>query len=498
MVSYLKAHQVATARQWKQYSKTFEANSQAYVIKPNDYTVEFMDMKGNTTRDPQNSIAHHDRQIMKSVLAQFLELGSTGASGSGGGSHALSADHSALFLQSIESEARAFCAAFNKQAIKQLVDLNFDNVKAYPCIDFEGITSENVAELATTYNSLKSAGALTAQDADEDTFREMLGLPELDETGIRETEPVVDPNADPNNPVPDKKKAHEHSGLKKKSFSDGTFKPFRKLTFAENKVDFEKLASKMDELEAQFDQATKDLLHDARDAYMAALTKAAHAGDTQAVKDATLKVQAEYARILKGAMTSAFTHGKNVAAQEIGVSAPANPQATLQAISIQSDAIADQQISEIVADSKNAYVQSLNKGQSISAALAAADAAAEAAIESLTDDASRILMAGYINHGRNEVFDQNSDDIHALQRSEILDESTCNYCLSIDGRIVEKDDSFAQNTIFHSNCRGIWVAILKDEEELPTIGGIPQSLRDRFGDAVNDLIQPKKPMPKKR
>jgi hypothetical protein len=31
-------------------------------------------------------------------------------------------------------------------------------------------------------------------------------------------------------------------------------------------------------------------------------------------------------------------------------------------------------------------------------------------------------------------------------------------------------------------------------------GGVasPQSLRDRFGDAVNDLIQPKKPMPKRR
>ncbi len=32
-----------------------------------------------------------------------------------------------------------------------------------------------------------------------------------------------------------------------------------------------------------------------------------------------------------------------------------------------------------------------------------------------------------------------------------------------------------------------------DEEEKPTIGGIPQSLRDRFGDAINDLMQPRTP-----
>ena len=42
------------------------------------------------------------------------------------------------------------------------------------------------------------------------------------------------------------------------------------------------------------------------------------------------------------------------------------------------------------------------------------------------------------------------------------------------------------------------VATLNHETELPTIGGIPQSLRDRFGDAVNDLIQPKKPMRTRR
>jgi hypothetical protein len=80
---------------------------------------------------------------------------------------------------------------------------------------------------------------------------------------------------------------------------------------------------------------------------------------------------------------------------------------------------------------------------------------------------------------------------YALQRSELLDHATCNYCLAIDGRVIEKDDSFGRNGTFHSNCRGIWVAIMKDEEELPPVRGIPQSLRDRFGDAVND--QPRKP-----
>jgi hypothetical protein len=143
-------------------------------------------------------------------------------------------------------------------------------------------------------------------------------------------------------------------------------------------------------------------------------------------------------------------------------------------------------------------VQALNKGLSTTAALGAADPAAQGAIDALTSDASAILLSGYINHGRNTVFDLNSDDVYALQRSEIVDEVTCNYCLSIDGRVIEKGDPYGQNTIFHSSCRGIWVAILKDEENPPPMGGIPQSLRDRFGDAVNELIQPKQPITRKK
>jgi hypothetical protein len=59
-------------------------------------------------------------------------------------------------------------------------------------------------------------------------------------------------------------------------------------------------------------------------------------------------------------------------------------------------------------------------------------------------------------------------------------------------RIIEKDTPFAQNTIFHSNCRGFRVAILWDEEEGPRTTGSTQLLRERFGDAVNDLIQPRR------
>jgi hypothetical protein len=92
----------------------------------------------------------------------------------------------------------------------------------------------------------------------------------------------------------------------------------------------------------------------------------------------------------------------------------------LRQIDIRAAAIADQQITEITSKSNNPYIEALSKGASTTQALAAADAAAAAAIDALTSDASSILMAGYINYGRNVVFDINSDDLHALQRSELF------------------------------------------------------------------------------
>jgi hypothetical protein len=498
-VPYAKLPEGATASDQAKAEtilKNLRANSHAYIVEPHDFEIGFKDMQSDKTRDPQNSIAHHNREIMKSGLAQFLELGAASSAGTSG-SRALSEDHSDLFLQSLEAVARNIAATFNKQAIKELVDLNFDNVQAYPALDFEGITETDAKALSDAYKTLVDTGAVTPQDADEDYFRDVLNLPEFEEAGRREkpaAKVTVPPEQDPEGDEADMSEPHS----KKKEFAEGGFKPYRALTFAEGKVNFEGLQKKIDELEAQFDKETAALLHEARDRYMKAFTRAAHAGDAQAIKDATLKVQAELSRIIKSATQSAFVYGKNTAARELGADAPPNPAATLKQIDIQAAAIADQQITEITSDSKNAYVEALSKGASTTQALAAADAAASAAIDRVTRNASRILMAGHINYGRGVVFDRESDRVYALQRSELLDFRTCNYCLSIDGRVFEKTDrQFGALGPVHSNCRGINVAILMDEHELPKITGIPQSLRKRIGDTVNDVEQPKAPITNK-
>lgn len=482
--------------------KNLRANSQAYITEPHDYEIGFKDMMARTTRDPSQSIAHHNREILVSVLAQFLELGASNKGASSSGSRALSQDHSKIFLNSLEAVANQVTDGFNP-AIKELVDLNYDGIEDYPKLTFTGLSETDGLQLSTAYQALITSGGLQAGKNDEQFFREVLGLPERDP----DEEPIVTPAqkldiqakadaaaAPANDNAPDPKKKAYRERLA--SEGTGTFKPWRKLTFAEQKVNFEGLQSQMDQLEADFDAKTQGLLHDARDKYMAAFTKAAQAGDTKGIKDATLKVEADLARIIKQGMTVAFLYGKNAAAKEINVPAPANPSEMLKQIDITSSAIAANQIAKIEADSKIAYVTALTQGSSVTSALGAADAAAADAIDTVTGDASDVLMAAGINQGRNTVFDLNSANIYALQRSEILDSRTCDFCLSMDERIISSDDDLASTDAFHSNCRGIWVAILNDEAQKPDIGGVPQSLRDKFGNAVNDLAQPSSPITK--
>lgn len=71
----------------------------------------------------------------------------------------------------------------------------------------------------------------------------------------------------------------------------------------------------------------------------------------------------------------------------------------------------------------------------------------------------------------------------------MLDKHNCPFCEAMDGRTIEKDSPFGQNTIFHSNCRDIWVAIMNDETDPPKTPGITKVIRDRFGGEVNALLQ---------
>lgn len=160
--------------------RQFRANEEAYLELPGateGWGVEMLDMKANTVKDILPTIMYHDRQILLSVLAQFLELGAKG-----GGSKALSQDHSAMFMMSEEAAVKNIVSTIQKQLIEPLCDLNFtDMPNGYPKLTSGRVSDEDITNVAASVNQLMVAGALTADPTLESWIRESLHAPELPE-----------------------------------------------------------------------------------------------------------------------------------------------------------------------------------------------------------------------------------------------------------------------------------------------------------------------------
>lgn len=526
-------------------ASNLRSNEKAYLIVPDGYQAEFMNMGASTTRDPQNSINHHNKEILQSVLAQFLELGQTS---SGGGSRALSEDQSDLFLKAMESVATNIISEVNKNLIPELVDMNFDNVTMYPKLAFSGISRIDVKALSEAFASLVTSGGVKAHEKDQAYFRSLMGLPELTQEELdqqkkdaeeakallNKTDPSkVDPNnpdnksadgapADKNNnnvddaanknkkddttttpedkkKVDDSVKANEKRAPRK--FNDGSgFVGWRKLTFAEDKVDFGSIEERMNALQDEFTKEATDVMNAAKDTFVKKLQSALDNGDTKAVADLEIKFVNEYKKLIKDYMKKAMEYGKNNAATEMDVNTPPNASDTLASIDLLADTIAWKAASDIEAQAKISAVNGMKKMSeknafaSVIQVVGQIDEAIEEVITKVVSTAAGLVINQAINMGRKDVFDRNADQIYALQRSEILDEVTCDFCLSMDGRIVGLDDKWAAEDCFHTNCRGIWVEILHEEPEKPDIDGVPDNLADYYGGEPNALVQPPKPI----
>ncbi len=155
----------------------------AGVVKPPDdvLALEILHNAINAGTEMQAAINYHSREMLKSTLAHFLDLGSAGASGS----WALSSDQSELFLMAINAPANNLEEQFNLEpGIPALIRFNFNDAVPgqMPRLRHGDIGQRSLGQLGRTLMALGQWGFLTPDDATEDWFRRVLGMPERDNT----------------------------------------------------------------------------------------------------------------------------------------------------------------------------------------------------------------------------------------------------------------------------------------------------------------------------
>lgn len=462
--------------------KNMRANEQAYLILPNGWEFEFVSPKGNEVKDPTATINRYNREILISVLAQFLDLGSGPQ-----GSRALSADHSTTFHNNLTAIAKQIKDVINKYAIQQLVDLNF-NVQNYPTLEFSKIGLVDYVKLSSALKTLIDSNVIKPDAQTEDYLREVMNLPERQE---EEQEEKKKSKPDPK-PEKEKKEAREPMMF---------WEPFRPLTFAEKKVRFKAINKTMDTSEDRLRKKIKKALKKGESDFLKQIASLLSETDRSIrqskISKLVMKYKDEYKNAIESEAKEAFEIAKTMAAHEMKQPVPATTKDIINNMAVQADALTKKMNAEVVTTAKENILLSAQQGKTKPQILAVTTKAVKKKVRKFWENTPPVIVSGSVNQGRRLAFNTYKDKIYALQRSEILDSTTCTYCLSIDSRVCKKNDPFTRTDSIHNNCRGIWVEIMKEEPEKPKIDGIPKSLRKRFGLTINDVKQPKKPIVRK-
>lgn len=179
-ITYGKGVSQQDKEEARRAARNMRANEESYVDHNENVTMQFMDMKSNTLRDITPSIERHDRQILRNVMAQFMELG-----GSSAGSRSTSEDHSKLFEKAVSTVAKELIQGLNQVVVQTLVDLNA-TVKGYPKLRIASISDDNIQLISDAIKKFVEAGVFHPRPVDENTVRKMVGFSEIPEDELKE------------------------------------------------------------------------------------------------------------------------------------------------------------------------------------------------------------------------------------------------------------------------------------------------------------------------
>ena len=128
--------------------QNLRANELASATIPYNWKAEYLDTHQRTAFNIDTLIEYHDIQMARSLLVQFLNLGSKEV-----GSYALADAQVQTFLSAIQTIAEYIEDVLNDDLIPELVDYNYDGVENYPKFRFTRMQAD-IHQLSELLKSL--------------------------------------------------------------------------------------------------------------------------------------------------------------------------------------------------------------------------------------------------------------------------------------------------------------------------------------------------------
>jgi hypothetical protein len=165
--------------------RNLRTNERAHVTLPPNWELVFAELNSRPV-DCLPSIEHHNKMILVNVLAPFLGNDSGNAE-----------TNLQLFYKGVRYLANTIADTFNRHIIRELVDLNWARITAYPQLRIRRIgEEEDMRTLSFTLRNHVGANLVRPDDTLEAFLREQLDLPPIDPETTRLPETPQDPNAE--------------------------------------------------------------------------------------------------------------------------------------------------------------------------------------------------------------------------------------------------------------------------------------------------------------
>jgi len=407
------------------------AHEKMYVRLSQDYDFSIQGLSGSI-KDLMPSIEHHDRMIARSILADFISLGSTDV-----GSFALSRDKSSFFLMALRSICNNICDTVNRYGIPQLVDYNW-NVEAYPKLTVSGLETRDMEKYAKAIVDLANAGQITQGPEIEDTLRDMLHLPPKPEDE-------------------DIEQSERHYYFKEA-------KRKRELTYAETFVAFDEISKVLDSGEEKFIKATKDIIEKQINNLALVAVRAIATKDLGKLEDIEVRYKQQMASKMHGVLEDMFNYGRLQVKKELvaqshveyrEVPKPLGPEEAglvQEFLKTRSKASATVMANKLKSFITFEALRQLKKGIADKEEL-------RKGLKGLSDR-ELIASAQYsvneaFNFGRGAQAEAEKDSIASCQYSAIMDSNTCSNCERLDGEEWDyNDERTARYASGNPDCEG--------------------------------------------
>ncbi len=422
------------------------AHEQAYIRLAEGYEFKVEGLSG-TIKDIMPSIEHHNREISGAVLADFLALGAGSV-----GSWALSNDKSSFFLMALESVVKNISDTFNRYAIKQWVDFNFEGVEQYPQLTASSLERRVIGEYSKAVTDLVTAGVLGASVDVENTLRDLLGLPPKAEA-IKQSEGKLFKGAE---------------GYR------------RELTMAEKSVALTEITKKLDSAEEQLIKATSAVQKKQIDKLVEVALRIIEKKQLDRLDDIDVPFRAEMSLAIDGVLLDLYDYGRAQVKSELnkqgikklaeswpeplGVAEVALIKEFLKArAKANANLLAGKLKSAVTFEVLSQIRQGLVDKASIIAVLG------DLSDRELKTTAQASVSEAF-GFGRSTEAEKHKDEISRVQYSAILDDNTCGVCLPLDGEEWDftdpRTDTYARGNPDcdgKTRCRCLLIFVLRAE-----------------------------------